>query len=57
LSEGFKIPNSSDGENFDYPVWDMIEISMAGINALAYMSTKEMTEKVRVRFEEEAGNH
>jgi hypothetical protein len=35
----------------------MIETSTVGINTLAYIDTKEMTEKERVRFEEEAGNH
>lgn len=45
-----------NGENiegasiYDRPGWDTIEIRNPDIRALAYISTQEMAEKVRVRF-------
>lgn len=37
-------------EIYDRPGWDMIQISNPNISAVAYVSIKSMTEKVRVRF-------
>ena len=37
-------------EMYDRPGWDTIQISDPNINAVAYVSTKEFAEKVRVRF-------
>lgn len=33
------------------PGWDMIEVNDPAINALAYVSTREMAEKIRVKFD------
>lgn len=36
---------------YDRPGWDMIEVRDRRISTLAYISTKEMAEKVRVKFD------
>lgn len=38
-------------EIYDRPGWDNIQLSDHDIDAVAYVSTKEMTEKVRVKFD------
>jgi hypothetical protein len=47
LLNGESVPNA-----FVYgrPGWDMIELRNPKINALAYIGTKEMVEKVRIKF-------
>ena len=39
-----------DAEMYDRPGWDTIQITDPAINAVAYVSTKEFAEKVRVKF-------
>ena len=36
---------------YDRPGWDTIQIVQASVNVIAYLSTKEMAEKVRVKFD------
>ena len=36
---------------YSRPGWDMVELRNPAINALAYVCTREMAEKVRVRFD------
>ncbi|MDB6028964.1 MAG: hypothetical protein JWM68_5187 [Verrucomicrobiales bacterium] len=47
ILKGEKIAGASI---YDRPGWDTIEIRNPEINALAYISTQEMAEKVRVKF-------
>jgi hypothetical protein len=45
-------PNNVPGASiYNRPGWDTIEIRDANISALAYVTTTEMAEKVRVRFD------
>lgn len=44
---GEKVPGAS---LYNRPGWDTIEIRNPNIDALAYVSTQEMAEKVRVKF-------
>lgn len=47
ILSGSKIKGASI---FDRPGWDMIELRNPEVNALAYISTGDMAERVRVRF-------
>jgi hypothetical protein len=47
ITEGIKIKGASI---YDRPGWDNIEIRNSNINALAYISTQKMAEKVRTKF-------
>lgn len=47
IVEGIKIKGASI---YNRPGWDNIELRNPKINALAYISTQEMAEKVRIKF-------
>lgn len=51
LKESVTANQIKDARVYDRPGWDMIEILENEIDALPYICTKNMAEKVRVKFE------